>query len=109
VRHFARRLAGRICLSFDLVEKFIKLFFSLINEVDVCPLAIVNDNHKCLMHLSRAPLKGRLLAIPTNIRLGLRGLPGINTFVYYEYSLITAVKSFIAVAPGGKIYKTSFI
>jgi hypothetical protein len=61
------------------------------------------------MHLSRAPLKGRLLVIPTNIRLGGRGLLGTNTFVYQENLLIAAVKSFITLAPGGKIFKTSFI
>jgi hypothetical protein len=31
-----------------------------------------------------APLKGRLLASPTNIRLGLKGLPGTNAVAYYE-------------------------
>jgi hypothetical protein len=30
-------------------------------------------------HLSGAPLKGRLLALPTNNRLGWKGLPGENT------------------------------
>jgi hypothetical protein len=30
------------------------------------------------------PLKGRLLASPTNIRLGWKGLPGTNAVTYYE-------------------------
>jgi hypothetical protein len=28
----------------------------------------------------------RLLAMPINIRLGLKGLPGTNTLAYYEHS-----------------------
>jgi hypothetical protein len=37
----------------------------------------------------------RLLALPTNIRLGWKGLPGTNALGYYENPKITAVKSFI--------------
>ncbi len=33
-----------------------------------------------------APLWGRLLALPTNITLGWKGLSGINTQAYYELS-----------------------
>ncbi len=35
-------------------------------------------------HLSGAPLKGRLLASPTNIRLGWISLPRTNTLAYYK-------------------------
>ncbi len=49
-------------------------------------------------HLSGAPLKGRLLALSTNIRLGWKGLTETNTPAYYENLLITAVKSFIVQA-----------
>ncbi len=35
-------------------------------------------------HLSDAPLLGRLLALPTNIRLDWKVLPGIKTIAYYE-------------------------
>jgi len=38
-------------------------------------------------YLSEAPspfLKGRLLASPTNIRLGWKGFPEKNTLAYYE-------------------------
>ena len=38
------------------------------------------------MHLSGTPLKGRLLALPT------------NNFVYYEHSQVTAINSFITFA-----------
>jgi hypothetical protein len=31
----------------------------------------------------RSPLYGRLLATPTNIRLGCKGLPRINTLAFY--------------------------
>jgi hypothetical protein len=37
-------------------------------------------------HLSGAPLHGRLIALPTNIKLGWISLPGTNTLAYYEYS-----------------------
>ncbi len=33
-----------------------------------------------------APLSGRLLALPPNIRLGWKGLPGINALAHYEKS-----------------------
>jgi hypothetical protein len=39
----------------------------------------------CLMkHLSSSPLLGRLLAIPVNIILLWKGLPGTQTLAYYE-------------------------
>jgi hypothetical protein len=34
-----------------------------------------------MKHLSGAPLYGRLLALPTNIRLGWKGSPGTNTLL----------------------------
>ncbi len=48
---------------------------------------------------SGAPLEGRLLASPTNIRLGWKSLPETNSLAYYEYPLITAVK-FYSTDPG---------
>ncbi len=51
-------------------------------------------------HLSGAPLKVRLLALPTNIRLGRKGLPGTNASAYYKNSYVTPVKSFITLATG---------
>jgi hypothetical protein len=50
--------------------------------------------------LSGAPLLGRLLASPTTIRLGWKGLPGTNTLAYYGNPQITAAKNFIVQAPG---------
>jgi len=41
-----------------------------------------------------------LLALPTNIRLGWKGLAGTNTLAYYEHLQITAVKSLITLTPG---------
>jgi len=35
-------------------------------------------------HPSGAPLSGRLLASPTNSRLGWKGLAGTNTLAYYK-------------------------
>jgi len=37
-------------------------------------------------------LLGRLLALPPNIRLGKKGLPGTNTPAYYENSSVTDKK-----------------
>jgi hypothetical protein len=46
-------------------------------------LFIISFHNK---HFSGAPLSCRLLASPTNIRLGLKGLPWTNTLAYYEES-----------------------
>jgi hypothetical protein len=35
--------------------------------------------------LSGVPIFGRLLALPTNIRLGWKSLLGLNTPAYYEH------------------------
>ncbi len=43
-------------------------------------------------HLSDAQLYGKLLALPTNIRLGLKFLPETNTVAYWENSQITDKK-----------------
>ncbi len=53
-----------------------------------------------MKHILGAPLYGRLLASPTNIRLGWKGLSETNTLAYYENPEITAVKCFIVQAPG---------
>jgi hypothetical protein len=41
-----------------------------------------------------------LLALPTNIRLGRKGLPVKNILAYYNRSLILDAKSFITLARG---------
>ncbi len=46
-------------------------------------------------YLSSAPLEGRLLALPTNTRLGWKSLPGTKALAYYGKAQLTAVKSFI--------------
>jgi hypothetical protein len=51
-------------------------------------------------HVIDAPLYGRLLALPTNIRLGWKGLTGTKTLAYYEHLQITDEKSFITLGPG---------
>jgi hypothetical protein len=55
-----------------------------------------------------APLYGRLLASPTNIRLGWKGLSGTNTLAYYKKPQITAVISFIVQDPGVNVIKLFF-
>ncbi len=52
---------------------------------------------KCL---SGAPLKSRLLVLPTNIRLGSEGTPRANIGADYENLQITVVKGFIKLAEG---------
>ncbi len=37
-----------------------------------------------LKHLSGAPYYGRFTALPTNIRLGWKGLAGTNSVAYYK-------------------------
>ncbi len=53
-----------------------------------------------MKHLSGSPLERRLLALPTNIRLRWKGLPGINILAYYGNLQITAVLGFMIQAPG---------
>ncbi len=48
-----------------------------------------------MKHLSDAPLWGRLLVLPTNIRLGRKGLSGTNTLAYDRNSKFTGVKSIV--------------
>ncbi len=43
---------------------------------------------------------GRLLALPTKIRLRWQGLPETNALAYYENSKLMAVKSFITLMTG---------
>jgi hypothetical protein len=45
-------------------------------------------------HLKGAPLVYGP-ALPENIRLGRKGLPGTNSLAYYKNSQIMALKSFI--------------
>jgi hypothetical protein len=49
-------------------------------------------------HLKGASL-GYASALPANIRLGWKGLPGTNALAYYEKAYLTSVKSFITLAP----------
>jgi hypothetical protein len=37
-----------------------------------------------VQHLSGAQLYGRFLALPTNIRIGWKSMPGTNTPAYYK-------------------------
>jgi len=44
-------------------------------------------------------------ALPANIRLGWKGLPGTNTLAFYEHSSIAEANSFITLRPGPNIIK----
>jgi hypothetical protein len=43
--------------------------------------------------------KARCCTLPTNIRLGCKGLPGTNTLAYYKNPYIPTVESFTGLAP----------
>jgi hypothetical protein len=45
--------------------------------------------------------------LPANIRLGWKGFPGTNTLAYYEYVLITPVKTFLTFDHELKVIKFS--
>jgi len=44
-------------------------------------------------------------ALPANIRLGWKGLPGTNTLAFYEHSSIAEANSFITLRPGPNVIK----
>jgi hypothetical protein len=52
-----------------------------------------------MKHLPGSPLFGRLLALPTNIRISWKSLPRIKTLAFYEHSYITFVKGFLTLGP----------
>jgi hypothetical protein len=60
-------------------------------------------------NISGSPLKGKLLTLSANTRPGWKALPGANTLAYYKNLKLTAVKSFITLAPGVNVYKTFFL
>ncbi len=63
------------------------------------PCLLFVDKASSLPYLKVSSI-GQAPAIPTNIMLGWKGLPEANDLAYYENSELTAVKSFIILAPG---------
>jgi hypothetical protein len=61
-----------------------------------------------MKNLPCAPDKGRLLALPTNIKLVWKGLSGTNTLAYYKHLQITAVRRVVCcnIKPWSQSYKT---
>jgi hypothetical protein len=55
----------------------------------------------------KGALLGKALALPANIRLGWKGLPGTNAQAYYE--IFWTVKSFITLVPGDRYYYFFFV
>jgi hypothetical protein len=49
-------------------------------------------------HLSGLHSEGRIMALPTNARLGWEGLIVTNTLAYYCTEFVTAIKLFITQA-----------
>ncbi len=64
------------------------------------PIFAIKPEPSRVRHISGDPLYDRLLALPTNIRLGWKGLPGTNTLAYYENSEILAVEGLITLGLG---------
>jgi hypothetical protein len=56
-------------------------------------------------HLPGATLFGRLQALPTNVRKGLKGMWRTNTLPYYENLWITAVNLFVLLGRGLNVIK----
>jgi hypothetical protein len=54
---------------------------------------------KNMKHLSDTPLQGRLLALPTKIRLGWQYLPETNTLTDYKKSVNYGHKKFYNFGP----------
>ncbi len=52
-------------------------------------------------HLKEAPLLGKLLTIPTNVRLVWKGLTETNALAYYEHSYVTDAKSLMTLVAVG--------
>jgi hypothetical protein len=46
------------------------------------------------------------MALPTNIRLGWKGLPRTNTLAFHEHLLIMDVNGFITLGPRNNVIKT---
>ncbi len=60
-------------------------------------------------HLSGAPLEGRPLALPTNIKLGWKSLPVTNTFILIRKSVNYGCNEFYSTGPCGLYYKRVMI
>jgi hypothetical protein len=58
----------------------IKRFYVLVYRYRVRPGAYPREDH-----VIGTALKGRFLALPANIRLGCKALPGTNNLAYYEH------------------------
>ncbi len=46
---------------------------------------------------------GGLLIIPSLIMLARKGLPGTNSLAYFSLTLVTNIKSLIALTPGANV------
>jgi hypothetical protein len=56
-------------------------------------------------HLSGFPLQGKLLALPTNVGLGWKGVRGTNTLAYFTSLTARKKKKFHYNGTGGLYYK----
>ncbi len=56
-----------------------KVVFDFSRPFPSSPMFWIRLEPTLVKHLPGAQFKGRLLAAPTNIRIGWKGLPGMNT------------------------------
>jgi hypothetical protein len=75
-------------------------------------MASVSSLAYCLFSKARSlPYSGeperffKVLALPTDIRLGWKGSPWTNTTAYYKNLQITSVKSFITLGQGPESFE----
>ncbi len=81
-------------LQMSVISKSVCSYLTFQVESDVYGKAWVFPSER----LPGAPLSGRLLALPTNIRLDRKGILGISALVYYKHTSIMAVKSLISLS-----------
>jgi hypothetical protein len=77
-----------MCLLHFLLLK-VRLLISKV-YISIVVLSSLMCVGKATAYLSEAPFScstlGQALVLPTNIRLGWKGLPGTSTLAYYEHS-----------------------
>ncbi len=78
LRHWMLSVVYTDCLTFIVMLGVVMLSVVMLS---VAMLSIVDTFQTGLKTASRA----RLLALPTNMRLFWKGLPGTSTLYYYEY------------------------
>ncbi len=96
------------CPKFTNVRNKLEcLFLTSLSSLVYC-LRVWPGGYPRVEHVRGTLLKGRLLTLTTNTRLGWKGMPGINTLAYYEHSYITDEKIF-NIGPWDQHYETFYV